>query len=365
MNEFLVRILSVTSSCIIPAVASLGLATRGTQPPPPPPTTPSTPSTISTASSALAGPRDGMQPSGAVHERAPDRPALSDRLVADAAGDELEADPRIDLSRLTVERTDDAVTIDGADDDLLSRHRTTRPARTVRDVREVGDLKLTVPASERTASEIAIDLECALLPSAATDPFETDVTGADDGRIVLDGEVSSARERKLAERIASSARGVTTIDDRLEPELDDIRTDAALRQEIGRALRWSVRLDHRDLTIRVRNGRVVLEGTVGSVAELERARGLARVLGVQAVDATGVAIVHGGRDREAGDVDPGDMEPRSDEDTPEPAARMPEHDPRADAEDAEDVGNEAPIENAREGGATSAVHRPAIADATG
>ncbi len=330
MNDIAIRILSVTVSTVLPVLGSIGLATSGTAPSTPTASSassaPSAPATAAattsrTASDARASSRqeDGLE-----------RPALSDRLIADAVEDEIEADPRVDLNWLSVGSTNGAVTIGGTADDLLSKRRATRLARTVRGVREVSNV-ITVPTSEKTGSELAADVESALLLNVATDSFEIDASADDAGRVVLEGSVGSNQERTLAERVAASVRGVTSIENDLELDLDDVRTDAELRQEIVETLQWNVRVDHELLDVRVRNGRVILDGSAGSVAELERAIDLAWVLGVREVDASGVEVIDG--EDAARSRGPGDMEPWTDEDIAGATARVLRYDPLVDAED--------------------------------
>lgn len=256
------------------------------------------------------------------------RPALSDELIVAAVEDELLADPKIDLNWITVFSTNGVVQLDGRARDLLSRQRATRLARTVRGVQRV-DNTITVPVSEKSESELAADVESALLLNVATDSYEIQVRAEPEGRIVLAGMVGSDRERELAERVAASVRGVTRIDNRLELDLDEIRTDPELRAEIREALEWNVRVDHRPLNVSVSDGVVSLRGTVASAAEFERVERLAWVVGVRDVDMSRVRILDAAT---AWSYGPGDMEPWTDEDIAGAVQRMLRYDPLIDTE---------------------------------
>jgi osmotically-inducible protein OsmY len=218
-----------------------------------------------------------------------DRPALSDRLVADAVADELATDPRVDLNWIEVVSRDGRVTLSGTADNLLAQRRAERIARTVRGVQSVANT-ITVPVSDRSGSDIAADIESALLFNVATDAYEVDVRADAEGRVTLGGAVDSHRERELAERVAASIRGVTLIDNGITLDLTEPRPDSALAQEIAESLRWSVRVDQRPVNVAVRDARVRLTGNVGSAAERERAIDLAWVAGVRDVDASELMV---------------------------------------------------------------------------
>ena len=62
------------------------------------------------------------------------------------------------------------------------------------------------------------------------------------------------------------------------------RSDAEIREDVRKALHWDAYVDDALLTVKVNDGKVTLNGTVGSLAEKRRARTLSWVAGVQLVD---------------------------------------------------------------------------------
>ena len=76
------------------------------------------------------------------------------------------------------------------------------------------------------------------------------------------------------------------------------RSDADIKADIGRQLRWDARVDHALLGIDVEGGQVTLSGIVGSAAEKRIAVSDAWVAGVKAVDAAGLDVQKWARDPE-------------------------------------------------------------------
>lgn len=144
-------------------------------------------------------------------------------------------------------------------------------------------LRAAVEGRLRAESAVGIDVEVQV----------------DEGVVILSGTAPDllTKDRLVAE--AAGVRGVRGIVDRLEVEPPS-RSDEAIARDVRRALEASTGLEGVDLSVRVQNGYVTLEGALKQPAEATHAMELARgVVGVRdVVDRTSVTP----RD-EAGDED--------------------------------------------------------------
>jgi len=206
---------------------------------------------------------------------------LNDITIADAISDELLYDEQVDSTEVTVTVDDGVATLTGEVDDLIEKRRSARIARTVRGV-EMVENEITVDPDGPTGQELAADVEDELLVNPATDSFEIEAS-ATGGAVTLEGTVESFREKSLAERVAGSVSGVTEIENDIDVEPEMQRSDSEIRAEVLAALRWNVYVDAGLIDVRVNDGTVTLEGTVGSASERARAVRLAYVQGVEEV----------------------------------------------------------------------------------
>lgn len=224
-----------------------------------------------------------LYPPAAVAEEEPD-----DAGIAQAVERQIVADPAIDASRMDVTVADGVVSLDGSVPSLLAADRARRVAGTVRGVRAVVD-RLEVRAPEVADDSLQQSVRWALLRDPVVETWELEAT-VEDGVATLTGTVESHQERMLAERVASGVRGLTAVrnDITVDPESD--RRDVEVREEVERILRWNAYVDAGRIGVEVRDGQVVLSGTVGSLAEKTRARELAWVPGVRAVSASDLEV---------------------------------------------------------------------------
>ena len=145
------------------------------------------------------------------------------------------------------------------------------------------------PSEDRSDWEIEQDAEKALLYDSATESFEVTVSVCE-GNATLMGTVDSFQEKVLARRVVAGVRGVQSVDNRVEVKYDRDRPDAEIRKEVQKALRWDALVDHGLIAVDVDNGDVTLTGTVGSAAEVRRARHDAWVSGVREVDVSSLKV---------------------------------------------------------------------------
>jgi osmotically-inducible protein OsmY len=112
-----------------------------------------------------------------------------------------------------------------------------------------------------------------------------------EGIATLEGRVQSRQEKQTALDLAKMVKGVREVRDELAVQFVSGRPDSALREEIVRRLAFDVWIGRPSLLkVDVRDGRVILNGQVGSAYERHRVAELAWIEGVRKVDATGVTV---------------------------------------------------------------------------
>lgn len=158
----------------------------------------------------------------------------------------------------------------------------------------VNDIQV-VPPVLRTDDQVREDMEEASLYDPATDAFEVGVT-VDNKVVTLTGTVDSWQEKQLCEKVAKGVKGVTAIDNDIEVVWPEERSDQEIQLEVEKALEWDAFVDHALIDVDVKDGEVILTGTVGSAAEKNWAYRDAYVHGVQNVDDTGLQVRRWARD---------------------------------------------------------------------
>jgi osmotically-inducible protein OsmY len=213
----------------------------------------------------------------------------TDVQIANAVDDELFLDLAVPHDRIDVSAIDGVVSLTGTVDNQLARDRAATLAGTVRGVRAVvNDIEIE-PHWERTDEEIRADVISALAYDPASEAWEIGVT-VENQVVTLTGTLDSWQEREHVLRVVKGVRGVVDIDNRIVIDRVTPRTDQDIREDVNTALRWDALVDHELIDVAVDGGTVMLNGTVGSLAEKNRAEVDAWVAGVARVDATGLDV---------------------------------------------------------------------------
>jgi len=220
-------------------------------------------------------------------ENVTEQPA--DWAVADALETQIVLDDAVDINDVDVAVREGIAELTGHVDSLLAKERATHIAEMVRGVRAVSNRIDVVPAPLRWDSDIRSDVVHALLTDPATDSYEVDVR-VDNGKVTLEGTVDSRAEMRLCTRVAMGVRGVTGIENKMTVDYKADRPDTEIKPELEKRMRWDVLIDDALVDVAVEEGRVTLNGTVGSAAEKRKAKDNAWVAGVKAVDASGVKV---------------------------------------------------------------------------
>jgi len=215
-------------------------------------------------------------------------PQNPDMTLRQAVESELKKDKHLDHGNIHVSANDGIVELTGTVDNALSLQRATRVAEVVRGVRAVSN-QIKVDTPKRADTDVERDVQKALRYVAATAKMPITVK-VQNGVPRLTGPVGSWQEQQLAEHVASGVRGVRFVQNDLTVKRTVNRDSASIAADAKSRLAWDALVEHDPLDVSVHDQRVVLSGSVGSLAEKTRAVADAWVDGVHGVDATAVMV---------------------------------------------------------------------------
>jgi osmotically-inducible protein OsmY len=144
-------------------------------------------------------------------------PTSSERTDADIAAAvtrALEWDAFIDIDKVHVTVSKGWVTLDGEVEWGFQRADAERVARRITGVRGVSNLITVRPRQHPSPDEMKKKIEDALVRSAETDAKQIHVEVRGD-KVILTGTVRAWAEKQEAERVAWSAPGVASVDNRI------------------------------------------------------------------------------------------------------------------------------------------------------
>jgi osmotically-inducible protein OsmY len=188
---------------------------------------------------------------------------------------------QIPAGEIDVDVRDGIAELTGTVDSAAAHHEALRLAEAVRGVRGLVD-RLEVRAPEVDDTVIAQHVTGLLLDDPVAD-FGTVVVESDAGVVTLRGTVDSNAEAVHAVDLARSVKGVREVVNAIAIETDADRSDADIAADVRTRLDDDAALSRRFVEVEVDDAVVRLDGTVGSLEEVRRARSLAWVLGVEDV----------------------------------------------------------------------------------
>lgn len=222
---------------------------------------------------------------------------LRDDDIRNAVEDQIDSDIVVFLEGIDTKVNKGIVTLSGKVENILVKERAGKIAKMVKGVRSVVNNIRVVPSILRTDAEILNDVNKALLSDPAADSYELTVN-VKDNIVTLSGTVQSWQERMLSEQVAKGVKGVKQVANNINIEYKAKRSDLEIKSEIQRAMRWNVLLDHMLISVSVDDGKVFLNGIVGSAIEKDEAFNTALVAGVKSVDTTGLEVKKWARDKD-------------------------------------------------------------------
>jgi osmotically-inducible protein OsmY len=149
-----------------------------------------------------------------IEVRLPGSAERTDEDIARAVTRALEWDAVVPVDRIKVTVSKGWVTLEGEVDWGFQRSDAERVARRITGVRGVSNLITVKPRTKLSPTELKEKIEEALIRSAETDAerITVDVQG---DKVILKGTVRSWAERQEAERVAWSAPGVGSVENRI------------------------------------------------------------------------------------------------------------------------------------------------------
>lgn len=212
-----------------------------------------------------------------------EKKTITDQGITDAIERDMFVDKSVPSYKVDVQTSQGIVTLGGTVANLLARDRAVKIAENIRGVRAVVD-KLTVTPPALSDEAVRKDVEQALLMDPATDSYETKVA-VKDGVATLTGNVQSWQEKELTASVAKGVRGVKAISNEMKIKYTADRPDNQIAADIKGTLQRDVWLmGGSGINVAVKDDKVTLSGSVGSVAQKTRARMDAWVSGVASVD---------------------------------------------------------------------------------
>lgn len=236
----------------------------------------------------VSSPRTGVASTATTSPPRTERPRPDDSAITDAVRREIAHALGAHAQDIAVSTTAGITELTGKAPHLLASERAARVAGTVRGVRAVSN-QLVVDPAPRPDATIASDIERAFLLDPSTEMHEID-TKVVQQVAKLSGTVDSWTERRVAERVAKSVRGVRAVENEIDVRYRTQRTDRDMRADVTARLDWDTLVQNGLVEVEVDGGVVHLSGQIGSAAEKRRARSHAWVTGVSRVDDSGLEV---------------------------------------------------------------------------
>lgn len=201
------------------------------------------------------------------------------RLAVESA---LFADDQIPENTLDVQVEDGIVVLSGTVSNLLAQEHTVQTVETLKGVRAIVNnisVNPVIPSDQKLKKAVIN----ALLIDPATDSYEVSVT-AEAGVVTLKGKVDSWQEKQLSEKVAKGVKGVKRVNNQLVWVPESNRLDGEIQEDVNRRLAFDPWVAKEFLTVEVKDGKVFLSGSVGSLKEKRHVRAVAWVSGVREVN---------------------------------------------------------------------------------
>ncbi len=183
--------------------------------------------------------------------------------------DELDWDPEIEASRVGVEVTDGAVTLIGAVETYRQKQAAREAAKRVAGVRSLVDrLEIELPIQHRLSDEGLAERVAHVLNWNVSADAKDIKAEVQNGVVTLTGELDyHFQRRNILDQIEHVAGVVNVIDQMtVKPKV----SAADVEDRIRNALNRHAEIESENVTVRVLDGTVTLEGTAESLDEMDR-----------------------------------------------------------------------------------------------
>jgi osmotically-inducible protein OsmY len=193
---------------------------------------------------------------------------MQDQYVRDAVMRQIEWEPEISSTDISVGAEDHVVTLTGFVHSYMEKIAAEKAALRVYGVRAVANDIEVKPGMQKTDPEIARDAVQALERNLSV-PNTRIKTAVKSGQIVLEGNVDWNFQRSAAEKAVRDLAGVKGVFNRIEVKPRVSAGD--VRAKIEEALRRNAEVDARRVIVEAHDGTVELRGNVHSWSEKNEA----------------------------------------------------------------------------------------------
>lgn len=183
---------------------------------------------------------------------------------------------------------DGIVTLSGKVDSLAASRRAVELAEHVAGVKSIVN-QIVVEAGDMKDKQITNTALRQFTTDDAFDASEIKVE-VEGGEATLNGQVDSLAEKRLVENKIASLKGVRSIENNLELSQRKKRSDAELQEIIDGLLGNSAALDISEITAKVKDSTVTLNGAVNSLAHKRIAVDLVSIEGITEVNHNGLKV---------------------------------------------------------------------------
>lgn len=220
---------------------------------------------------------------------------VEDSSITSTVENAMSRDLAVVSDYIDVETRGGIVTLTGAQSNILAKERATSLAMEVKGVSSVINRIQVDPPFPISDEQLQTDINTILLLDPATESYKVDVK-VNSGVVTLSGKLESWQEKLLCGKVVKGVYGVKDLVNRIEIVSTAERSDDDIKLEVKRRLAWDAYVDDALIDVEVKNGKVILNGTVGSASEKTRAGMVLLVEGVKSFDLTGLKVEKWARD---------------------------------------------------------------------
>lgn len=182
---------------------------------------------------------------------------------------ELDWDPEVEATKVGVEVTDGAVTLTGAVHSYRQKQAAHAAARRVAGVRALVDrLEIELPEQHRLSDEGLAERIAHVLNANISSEGRNIQAEVENGIVTLTGELAHHYQRRNILKNITHVAGIADVVDKMTVRPAVSASD--VEERVRRALDRHAEIEATNIEVRVLEGVVTLEGTVESLAEMDR-----------------------------------------------------------------------------------------------